>query len=94
MLRFVGFLTDGVGPDWAQQIVASDLGMCYLLHYNHAIIFILLKIVGFLADGVEPDLARRVVAFNLAGYAQVPGSQHGDKIGRLFCWELISWPMV
>ena len=89
MLRFVGFLTDGVGPDWAQQIVASDLGMYYLLHYNHAIIFILL------ADGVEPDLARRVVAFNLAGYAQVPGSQHGDKIGRLFCWELlISWRMV
>ena len=73
MLRFVGFLTDGVGPDRAQQIVASDLGMYYLLHYNHAIIFILLKI-GFLADGVEPDWARRVVAFNLAGYAQVPAN--------------------
>ena len=58
MLRFVGFLTDSVGPDWAQQIVASDLGMYYLLHYNHAIIF--LKIVGFLADGVEPDWARRL----------------------------------
>ena len=37
-MRFADFLTDGVGPDWAQQIVASDLGMYYLLHYNHAII--------------------------------------------------------
>ena len=34
LLKIIGFLVDGVDPDKAQQVSASDLGRHYSLHPN------------------------------------------------------------
>ena len=57
-LKISGPLADGVDPDRARQVTASDPGRHYSLHIEIKVDSCFTEKFRFLADGVDPDWAQ------------------------------------
>ena len=82
-------LADGVDPDRAQQVVASDQGRHYSLHTEIKVDSCFAEKCRFLADGVDPDWAQQVAASNLGRHYSLPlsmGINFLNGILPIFCF--------
>ena len=70
-LKMFGTLADGVDPDRAQQVAASDPGRHYSLHIEIKMHSCFAENCWPFARGVDLDLAQRVAASDLGGHCSL-----------------------
>ena len=70
-LKMFGPLADGVDPDRAQQVAASDPGRHYSLHIEIKMDSCFAENCWLFARGVDLDWAQRVAASDLGGHCSL-----------------------